>query len=153
MTITPEQLDELEAVARAATGERWRWIDGRLVEPDVPFGVLSASVPIQGQPWGPAEIDVMHEDAAHIAAFDPATVLALIARVRELEAEVMRLRATNRELNRRATVAEAACRVTVEDCRREGVSLGRSLANAGYATLEAEIERLRGLVYDGGSDV
>lgn len=148
MTITPEQLDELEAVARAATPGPW-------------------ADPMQDD-WPESESDILLDllfdrrtgetncdkaDAAHIAAFDPVTALALVARVRELEAEVMRLRTTNRELNRRATQAEAACRVTVEDCRREGVSLGRSLANAGYAALEAEIERLRGLVYGDGDYV
>jgi hypothetical protein len=57
------------------------------------------------------------------------------------------------EWHRRAQVAEAAVNITIEQCRREGVSLGRVLANAGYrrmeeriAELEAENARLLALV-------
>jgi hypothetical protein len=58
-------------------------------------------------------------------------------------AENARLRKTNQSLNRRATRAEAACQKTVDDCRSEGVSLGRQLANAQCARLEAENAALR----------
>lgn len=68
----------------------------------------------------------------------PDLVRALVAEVEKLRAEVESLRATNRRLNRRATEAEGQVRTTIEDCRRQGVSLGRGLANAGYAAMEAE---------------
>ena len=45
-------------------------------------------------------------------------------------------------MHRRAQAAEAGVGVTVEDCRRQGVSLGRTLANAGYRSIEEERDRL-----------
>lgn len=42
--------------------------------------------------------------------------------------ELAEARATNTRLHRRVQAAEAAARTTVEECRRAGVSLGRSLA-------------------------
>ena len=53
-----------------------------------------------------------------------------------------RLQAAISAFHRRAQAAEAGVGVTVEDCRREGVSLGRTLANAGYRALEEERDRL-----------
>lgn len=61
----------------------------------------------------------------------------------DAETEVLRLRDKVRELNRRAQAAESAVGITIEDCRRQGVSLGRALANAGYAKLAAENADLR----------
>jgi hypothetical protein len=53
-------------------------------------------------------------------------------RVRCLEAEKER-----GELRQRVQQAEKAARTTIEDCRRQGMSLGRALANYG-AKMEAE---------------
>ena len=47
-------------------------------------------------------------------------------------------RVTIKRLNRRCTKAEAAAMVTVEDCKRQGVSFGRSLANWYAMKLAAE---------------
>lgn len=55
-------------------------------------------------------------------------------------------RETNRRLNRRVTQAEAQVMTTVEDCRRQGMSLGRGLANAACARLEEERDAARAKV-------
>ncbi len=71
----------------------------------------------------------------------------LVALCSDLDAAIERAeRADNRanEYHRRAQAAEAAVTVTVDDCRRQGVSLGRSLANAGYRALTERAERAEG---------
>lgn len=72
-----------------------------------------------------------------------------VLHVETLQAEIARLtqerdaaRAHASTWHRRAQQAEAANAITVEQCRREGVSLGRQLANAGYHSLTQEIEEL-----------
>lgn len=67
--------------------------------------------------------------------------MALIAALREASAEVERLRAKHTEMNRRLTKAEAHVETTIEDCRRQGVSIGRGLANAGYVAMRARVEK------------
>lgn len=47
-----------------------------------------------------------------------------------------------RELRRRAEVAESLIGTTVEDCRREGVSIGRALANAAATQARARVAEL-----------
>ena len=47
-----------------------------------------------------------------------------------------------REMRRRAEVAESLLETTVEDCRREGVSMGRALANAAATKARARVEVL-----------
>jgi hypothetical protein len=66
--------------------------------------------------------------------------------LRVLAAEVKRLRDDSRDLRRRVQKAEKAARYTVDRVRREGFSLGRVLANAGFSMQEAEIKKLRGKV-------
>lgn len=45
---------------------------------------------------------------------------------------------TNIKLHRRCQAAESAVKENIDVCRRQGVSLGRKLANAGYLILEDE---------------
>jgi len=59
-----------------------------------------------------------------------------------LRAEVEWLREKNRELNRRATRAESVMNVTAEDCRRQGMSLGRALANVAYDSDHTKLEAI-----------
>ena len=47
-------------------------------------------------------------------------------------------RETIKRLNRRCTAAEGHVKTTIEDCQRQGVSVGRGLANAGYRLLQQE---------------
>lgn len=68
----------------------------------------------------------------------------LIDRLRAVEADLAQARATNARLNRRAQQAESAAAQTVEDCRRQGVSLGRGLALWAAERAEAEL-RMREL--------
>ena len=58
-----------------------------------------------------------------------------------LSRENAALRARVAEMHRRAQAAESAIGITIADCRREGVSLGRSLANAGYRSMEERAEK------------
>lgn len=115
-------LDALERIAQAATPGPWRHVEtawGESVEVDEQqlfiesYGVTYA--------WN-------GDNAAHIAAFDPPTALALIARVRELEAIVndggnqaakywTRLTAAEREMHARELhhfEAEQAMREALE---------------------------------------
>ncbi len=62
---------------------------------------------------------------------------------KQFQAHLASLHQTNTRLNRRVTQAEAANSVTVDDCRRQGVPFGRSLANAECNRLTAENERLQ----------
>jgi len=57
--------------------------------------------------------------------------------------ELQRLRDKNRELHRRCQAAESAMQITVDDCKRQGVSMARSLVNAAYIKLQAENEQLK----------
>ena len=78
--ITPAQLDEIEAAAKEATPGPWEVIGGG--EYVTPIGL----------PAGFDDCGVSPRDVHYIAAFDPPTVLALIAEVRELRAKVERVR-------------------------------------------------------------
>lgn len=77
----PLDLDRLREVAKKATPGPWTLIGGG--EYLTPIGLMVA--PDDGGVWP--------EDATHIAAFDPPTVLALLDRVAELEAKVARVNA------------------------------------------------------------
>tara|TARA_R110000796_G_C14362341_1_gene412958 strand:- start:3 stop:290 length:288 start_codon:yes stop_codon:yes gene_type:complete len=81
--MTPEVLDELAAKAEAATPGPW-----------VYDGARSVLVPEEYRDPTTGRRDGVHwkPNAAHIAAFDPPTVLALIAEVRRLQAELARER-------------------------------------------------------------
>lgn len=84
--MTDLDLDALEAVARAATPGPW---ETRCEGPGEPTRVCHDSeyVIYLGYDYA-ADLDA--KDAAHIATFDPPTVLALIARVKEAEAGIER---------------------------------------------------------------
>ena len=83
--LTPAQLDEIEAAAKEATPGPWEVIGGG--EYVTPIGL----------PAGFDDCGVSPRDVHYIAAFDPPTVLALIAEVRELRAKVERVRELHRE--------------------------------------------------------
>jgi hypothetical protein len=57
--------------------------------------------------------------------------------------EIERLRALNSSLNRRCQQAEAAARHNVEECRRQGVPLGRYLANWAARDYMRQLEEAR----------
>lgn len=61
----------------------------------------------------------------------------------ECAAEIAALRDTVRSLNRRCQQAESVALVTVAECERHGVSLGRSLAGFAYAMAKREVEALK----------
>lgn len=88
----PIDLDELQRIAEAATRGPWRVESG---SPKQDIGSVLTTAPID-QNWaapGATVIAISHvfyprlaSDWAHIAASSPDVVLALIARIRELEA-------------------------------------------------------------------
>ncbi len=87
-----------------------------------------------------------------LTASPPCPVLALLDALDAAERERDEARATNTRLNGRLTKAEAAMRTTIEDCMRQGVPIGRRLANAGYLMeraraeqAEAALDRVRAL--------
>jgi hypothetical protein len=75
----PLDLDAIEATARAATPGEWRVADWT---GDHRVGVEA----FHGAGRRPICVTDELADAAHIAAANPATVLALVARIREFEA-------------------------------------------------------------------
>ena len=79
--LTPARLDEIEAAATKASSVHGRgWHSEVSLERDT-----------RGR------IPAWHRDAKLIAMMDPATTLALVAEVRELRAEVERVRELHRE--------------------------------------------------------
>jgi hypothetical protein len=80
--MTDIDLDALEATARAATPAPWAY------NPTI-LGLPSTTVMAESKQLGYVAIGQFREqDATHVAAFDPPTVLALIARLREAEAAI-----------------------------------------------------------------
>lgn len=72
-----------------------------------------------------------------------ATLLMRIAESHQrLLSELERSRETCKRLNRRATQAEAACKATIEATKRQGLSLGRALANVGWNMAQDRITEL-----------
>lgn len=69
---------ELERIARAAESDQWQW---RPANDDVLEGIDSGQVVLAGE-----DLLCSVSDRAHIAANSPPVTLALIARIRELEA-------------------------------------------------------------------
>lgn len=99
-------LEQLEKVARVATDGPWSVVDGD--------EVTSAEGPLlAGLPTGDAIVCWM-PDATHIATFDPPTVLALIARLREAEAKVERVEAIH--LRMRVVLYPGAGERVIEVC-------------------------------------
>lgn len=92
---------------------------------------------------GPVSNRCHHNQPLPLIVDSTGCAFCLGDRIVALEAEVERLRDTNRNLNRRVQLAESAVAENVEACRRAGVSLGRVLANAAVAQMEAENEWLR----------
>jgi len=91
-----EALDEVEKVARAATPGPWMSAthNGRskgiaLVGAVADRGTGKAIAVLSGVEW-------RHEDATHIARWDPATVLRLVERDRKLVADYDRLKSQGR---------------------------------------------------------
>ena len=56
-----------------------------------------------------------------------------------LKAQLDTARETNRKLHRRCQLAESAVKENIDECKRKGQSLGRRLAGAGYAMIEADV--------------
>lgn len=80
-------LDDLEAIARAATPGPWQHL---------PYGGQNQNGDYSGGEIYEANgehliSDVSDEAGSHIATFDPPTVLALIAKLREAEAVIEKL--------------------------------------------------------------
>ena len=79
--LTPTKLDELERLAKAATPGPWhQW------EKEWIVGPIPSSDPEEDANEGVAYTvgDRQSEDAAHIAAANPQTILTLIAEIRRL---------------------------------------------------------------------
>jgi hypothetical protein len=70
-------LDDLERKARAAESDEWQW---RPANGDILEGKHNAQIVLAGE-----DLTCSVSDRAHIAAASPPVVLALIARIRELE--------------------------------------------------------------------
>lgn len=81
--MTEVDLDALEATARAATQGEWHY------RPTV-LGMVNTTVSVDDGTHVayPSVCHALPSNATHIAAFDPPTALALIARLREAEAAI-----------------------------------------------------------------
>lgn len=87
----------------------------------------------------------------YFAAEGPLEHLAVLERLadtllaeRKAHAECQRERG---DLRQRVQKAEKAARVTIDECRRQGISMGRSLANYAATQAIAEAEAMRPVVY------
>ena len=147
-TPAPLDLDALRKIAEAATDGPWFRHD--FSAPEIAPSPVAADVTVSCD--HPATITVAHmggglhgfksveqarKDAAHIAAFDPPTVLALIAKAREAEA----LRAERDE-------AVADARQIVQTNLRaaahiSGLTDGSAMLRAEIATLTADLATVR----------
>ena len=90
--LTPAQLDEIEATAKAATPGPWVAEYGGGEEVVLPSDALSTLEAV-------CVTKLFHRqaDAKHIAGLSPDVALALVAEVRELRAKVERVRELHRE--------------------------------------------------------
>jgi len=79
--MTPEQLNEIERIAKAATPGPW------YVHTSIVFGdkIHNTRIATPQSPNGNYPVDAFPHNAAYIARLDPATTLAMVARIRELE--------------------------------------------------------------------
>ena len=86
ITVTPELLDEIEELARYAGGEAWgiSETDGLMIVADDREIASTATGDLSGDG---ADWDDLEDKAKFIARMYPPTTLALVARIRELEAE------------------------------------------------------------------
>lgn len=80
--IAPAQLDEIEAAAKKASRGPWEVIPATLEEGR---RIKTPAYELMGVDIDAPYLDIT--DAEHIAMMDPATTLALVARVKELEAQ------------------------------------------------------------------
>ena len=99
----PFDLDALETTAKAATPGPWRAADQHgLMWGSTPVWCVSladdAGMFLGDIAYLPQRDGIEKPDAEHIATFDPATVLALIARVRAAEAALKRAESTVADL-------------------------------------------------------
>ena len=84
--LTPAQLDEIEAAAKKATPSEWVHDEDGEVLGSNGESLFFGDAAGYGLP-------ISRAIAAHVAMMDPATTLALVAEVRELRANVERVRA------------------------------------------------------------
>ena len=106
-TITDDLIAEIEAAAKAATPGQWDWGGTPVSKPEEALEICRASIDLTKNP-GPYFCEVYTQDgkrtaivghgptgqqnARHIAAANPANVLALIASLREIERDAARYR-------------------------------------------------------------
>ena len=90
--LTPDQLDEVEATARAALSGSPRGWTAHPADGDYDYFVDAGGAYLGACPDCGVRSSFDKEDATHIAAFDPPAALALVAEVRELRAKVERVR-------------------------------------------------------------
>jgi alkanesulfonate monooxygenase SsuD/methylene tetrahydromethanopterin reductase-like flavin-dependent oxidoreductase (luciferase family) len=119
--------DELERLAEAATAGPWRTID---FAGDVHvYAGDDECVAAYTGCYESCAVSIESRDAAFIAAADPPTVLALIARVRELEGQRGALLPI-------VALAECLCHVSGEEARDTAESLEAALDAAPPDLLE-----------------
>ena len=108
--LTPAQLDEIEAAARAATPGPWVAEYGGGEEVVLPSDALSTLEAV-------CVTKLLHRqaDAKHIAGLSPDVALALVAEVRELRAKVERVR----EVHEPYGCSEPGCIDGCAECESE----------------------------------
>ena len=108
--LTPAQLDEIEAAAKAATPGPWVAEYGGGEEVVLPSDALSTLEAV-------CVTKLFHRqaDAKHIAGLSPDVALALVAEVRELRAKVERVRELHRPLSEYRLAGLNFCSHCLED--------------------------------------
>jgi hypothetical protein len=146
----PECLQKLEDVSFLGAGATWELVrDVLKYIDDLRAENRERASKLQAAEKRLKVIESLPDDLSSAVIVSPGHVLALCdegdaqaRRIIELDGRLDQALETNRELNRRCQVYESAASQKIEDAKREGVSLSKRFARAGYTMAEERVKEL-----------